>query len=110
ATPSGGGSGVPRYQVTIDGKTYGYGASGSHVTAVGRALVAAGFGKHYKVGPGPNWSDADTLNYADYQRSLGYSGSDADGVPGPTSLRKLLGTKSKPKARYEPFPGASWFK
>ncbi|WP_435613287.1 peptidoglycan-binding protein [Streptomyces sp. bgisy159] len=96
-TPQGGTSGpisdsVARYQVTINGLTYGYNAYGDHVTSVGRALVARGFGRHYEVGPGPRWSDADTLNYADYQRSLGYSGSDADGVPGETSLRALLGT------------------
>ncbi|MEW2635271.1 peptidoglycan-binding protein [Streptomyces sp. NPDC048389] len=81
----------PRYQVTIDGLAYGHGARGEHVTAVGRALVAAGHGDHYRVGPGPTWSDADTLNYASWQRSLGYSGADADGVPGKSSLRLLLG-------------------
>ena len=88
---------VVRYRVTIDGKQYGYGAKGPQVTAVGKALVAAGFGKHYKEGPGPNWTDADTRNYADYQESLGYSGKDADGVPGPTSLHKLMGKKSSSK-------------
>lgn len=81
---------VARYQVTIDGKSYGYGATGSQVTAVGQALVKRGFGKHYSVGPGPTWSDSDTLNYADYQKSLGLSGNDADGVPGADSLHKLL--------------------
>ncbi|MEV7781671.1 peptidoglycan-binding protein [Kitasatospora sp. NPDC088351] len=81
-----------RYQVTINGLPYGYGAHGDQVTEVGRALVAAGFGSHYQQGPGPDWTDADTLNYQDYQRSLGFSGSDADGVPGETSLRRLLGT------------------
>ncbi|MQS15437.1 peptidoglycan-binding protein [Streptomyces kaniharaensis] len=80
-----------RYQVTINGLRYGYGAYGYQVTAVGRALVANGFGGHYQSGPGPDWTDADTENYADYQRSLGYSGPDADGVPGETSLRALLG-------------------
>ncbi|MCX2971203.1 MULTISPECIES: peptidoglycan-binding protein [Streptomyces] len=68
------------------------GAHGDHVTAVGRALVSRGFGDAYKVGPGPNWTDADTANYRAYQLSLGYHGADADGVPGETSLRKLLGT------------------
>ncbi|MFD7121894.1 N-acetylmuramoyl-L-alanine amidase, partial [Streptomyces sp. NPDC059922] len=48
-----------RYQVTINGLAYGYGAQGAHVTAVGKALVARGFGRFYKVGPGPTWSDAD---------------------------------------------------
>ncbi|WP_436739916.1 peptidoglycan-binding protein [Streptomyces sp. BBFR102] len=104
--PSGGGSGsrVARYQVTINGLKYGYGAQGSHVTTVGQALVAKGFGRHYAEGPGPSWSDADTLNYADFQKSLGYTGSDADGVPGESSLKKLLGTlpgatASKPAAK-----------
>ncbi len=90
----GGGSGttVARYQVTINGLVYGYGAKGDHVTKVGEFLVKKGFGKHYTSGPGPTWTDADTLNYADYQRSLGYTGKAADGVPGEESLKKLLGT------------------
>jgi Glycosyl hydrolases family 25 len=81
---------APRHS-TIGGLAYGEGASGPHVTAVGRALVAAGFGSHYSKGPGPQWTEADTLNYADYQRSLGYTGADADGIPGEESLRRLLG-------------------
>lgn len=80
-----------RHQTVIGGLPYGYGARGPQVTAVGRALVAHGCGAHYRSGPGPDWTDADTLNYAAYQRSLGYSGADADGVPGETSLRRLLG-------------------
>ncbi|MFF9643690.1 peptidoglycan-binding protein [Kitasatospora aureofaciens] len=80
-----------RYQTTINGLQYGYGAQGDQVTEVGRALVAHGFGSHYQQGPGPNWTDADTENYADYQRSLGYTGQAADGVPGSDSLRQLLG-------------------
>ncbi|GAA3034418.1 peptidoglycan-binding protein [Kitasatospora sp. NPDC006786] len=80
-----------RYQVSINGLAYGYGAQGYQVTAVGRALVAHGFGDHYRSGPGPNWTDADTENYSDYQGSLGYSGQAADGVPGAGSLRRLLG-------------------
>ncbi|MGW1177603.1 peptidoglycan-binding protein [Kitasatospora sp. NPDC002543] len=80
-----------RYQNAVGGLSYGYGAHGPQVTLVGEALVAAGFGSHYSEGPGPDWTDADTLNYADYQRSLGFSGGDADGVPGEASLRRLLG-------------------
>ncbi|MFE7466340.1 peptidoglycan-binding protein [Streptomyces sp. NPDC057499] len=110
---SSGGSSFPsRARVTIGGLSYGYGAKGAHVTRVGQALVKRGFGKHYSEGPGPSWSDADTLNYRDFQRSLGYVGVDADGVPGPTSLTRLLGsTPGKPAApKYAPFPGAAWFK
>ncbi|MFJ9207490.1 peptidoglycan-binding protein [Streptomyces sp. NPDC102264] len=105
-----GGSSAPsRARVTIGGLTYGYGAKGDHVTRVGQALVKRGFGKHYTEGPGPTWTDADTLNYAAFQRSLGYTGADADGVPGPDSLARLLGsTPGKPALA--PFPGTAWFK
>ncbi|MEU3060644.1 peptidoglycan-binding protein [Streptomyces subrutilus] len=109
---SGGGSSPSRARVSIGGLSYGYGAKGEHVTRVGRALVAKGYGKHYAEGPGPTWSDADTLNYRDFQRSLGYVGADADGVPGPASLARLLGsTPGKPAApKLAPFPGTAWFK
>ncbi|MFE7191334.1 peptidoglycan-binding protein [Kitasatospora sp. NPDC057541] len=89
--PPGGGSGPARYRVTINGLEYGYGAHGPQVEEVGQALVRQGFGGHYQSGPDQDWRDADTLNYQDFQRSLGYSGSDADGVPGEASLRRLLG-------------------
>ncbi|MFD4799246.1 peptidoglycan-binding protein [Streptomyces anulatus] len=104
-----GGTGTARYQVTINGLAYGYGAKGTHVDKVGKALVKAGFGKHYTSGPGPVWTDADTLNYAAFQRSLGHKGKAADGVPGEASLKELLGalpSKSKPKP---PFPGRDKF-
>ncbi|GAA2825472.1 peptidoglycan-binding protein [Kitasatospora sp. CM 4170] len=96
-----------RYRTTINGLEYGYGAHGDHVTAVGEALVARGFGGHYQQGPGPDWSDADTANYQEFQRSLGYSGSDADGVPGEASLRQLLGYL--PSA-VPAFPGREYFR
>ncbi len=101
-----------RYKVTINGLPYGYGAVGDHVTRVGKALVAKGFGKHYAHGPSPTWSDADTRNYADYQKSLGLTGKAADGIPGEASLKKLLGTlpgKAPAAPANEPFPGAAFF-
>jgi hypothetical protein len=110
--------GPARYRVTINGLEYGYGATGAHVTAVGKALVAKGHGDAYQEGPGPTWSDADTENYAAFQRSLGYKGADADGVPGESSLRALLGSlpskpKGKPAAKPKPaapkFPGRDKF-
>ncbi|MGW0686558.1 peptidoglycan-binding protein [Streptomyces sp. NPDC002754] len=113
--PTGGTApGVARYQVTINGLSYGYGAEGSHVTRVGEALVAKGHGDAYEVGPGPKWTDADTEAYAAYQRSLGFSGADADGVPGESSLRSLLGTlpgktTAKPKPKPPAFPGRDKF-
>lgn len=58
------------------------------VTAMGKRLVAEGY-KGYKVGPGPQWTDADRAAYAWFQRKLGYRGADADGWPGKTSWDKL---------------------
>jgi hypothetical protein len=109
--------GIARYQVTINGLRYGYGAKGGHVTVVGEALVDAGFGRHYRVGPGPEWSDADTRCYQLFQLAMGYEGTaphqDADGVPGEVSLQQLLGKlpgKTPAKTTTAPpFPGRSAF-
>ncbi|WP_371480563.1 peptidoglycan-binding protein [Kitasatospora sp. NBC_00315] len=97
APPSAPASGAARRQVTIGGLPYGYGAHGPQVREVGAALVAAGYGSHYRSGPDEDWRDPDTLNYADYQRSLGFTGADADGVPGEESLRRLLGRVPGPR-------------
>ncbi|WP_053207961.1 CHAP domain-containing protein [Jiangella muralis] len=58
-----------------------------HVRTVERALVAEGL-------LDPKWSDASfgtktVAAYAAWQRRCGYSGRDADGVPGLDSLRRL---------------------
>ncbi|MEW1754062.1 peptidoglycan-binding protein [Streptomyces angustmyceticus] len=58
------------------------------ITAMGRRLVAEGCGK-YSNGPGPDWTNSDKNSYAAWQRKLGYSGSDADGVPGEKSWTAL---------------------
>ncbi|MFI9005109.1 peptidoglycan-binding protein [Streptomyces sp. NPDC053541] len=58
------------------------------VTAMGRRLVAEGCSR-YRSGPGPRWTAADRQSYAAWQRKLGYSGTDADGWPGPASWRAL---------------------
>ena len=58
------------------------------ITAMGKRLVAEHCSA-YGSGPGPQWTDADRESYRKWQRKLGYSGSDADGWPGPTSWAKL---------------------
>nr|BEK66823.1 hypothetical protein KPHV_40500 [Kitasatospora purpeofusca] len=58
------------------------------ITAMGRRLVEEGCSA-YSSGPGPQWTDADRQSYARWQRKLGYSGTDADGWPGPTSWARL---------------------
>ena len=66
-------------------------APGRHspiITAMGKRLVAEGCGR-YEVGPSPDWSEADQNSYAAWQRKLGFSGSDADGIPGKSSWDRL---------------------
>ncbi|MEU4496747.1 peptidoglycan-binding protein [Streptomyces sp. NPDC023998] len=66
-------------------------APGRHspiITAMGKRLVAEGCGR-YEVGPSPDWSEADQKSYAAWQRKLGFSGSDADGIPGKSSWDRL---------------------
>lgn len=62
------------------------------VTAMGERLVAEGCSA-YKVGPGPQWTDADRESYQKWQEKLGYRGTvegeAADGWPGPASWAAL---------------------
>lgn len=58
------------------------------ITEIGKRLVAEGCSR-YTVGPSPTWGPADIKSYAAWQRKLGYSGSAADGIPGPSSWAKL---------------------
>lgn len=66
------------------------GASNKYVTQLGKQLVKKGFGKHYKVGPGPSWGEADRRNVQDFQRSQKWTGADADGYPGPETWKRLF--------------------
>jgi hypothetical protein len=64
------------------------GQSSDIITRMGRRLVEEGCSA-YSVGPGPDWSDADRRSYAKWQEKCGYSGADADGIPGRTSWDRL---------------------
>ena len=66
------------------------GANNKYVTQLGRQLVKKGYGKHYKTGPGPRWSEADRRNVEAFQRAQGWRGGAADGYPGPETWRRLF--------------------
>lgn len=68
---------------------FGPGKVNQYILQLGKALVAKGYGKHYKVGPSTSWGDADRLNVQDFQRAQGWSGSDADGIPGAETWKRL---------------------
>ncbi|WP_078657954.1 peptidoglycan-binding protein [Streptomyces rimosus] len=74
--------------VIIDGKGYGPGAKGDHITELGRMLVRAGCSA-YTEGPGPDWTSADTESMRRYQLKIGDTGVDANGIPGPKQLARL---------------------
>lgn len=80
-----------------DGET-GTGAANSKddVLLVQKAL-AAKVGLNYSSGPG-TFGPATKAAYKKYQQSLGYSGSDADGIPGKSSLIRLGESSGKFRA------------
>ncbi|MEW2161456.1 peptidoglycan-binding protein [Streptomyces sp. NPDC007084] len=65
------------------------GKSSPIFTAMGKRLVARGFGRYYAVGPGPKLGQADVNAYEAFQRSLGYTGAAATWPPGPKSWSVL---------------------
>ncbi|MFI2465929.1 peptidoglycan-binding protein [Streptomyces globisporus] len=78
----------PKYEPFPGAAFFKVGRNGAVITAMGKRLVAEGCGR-YAVGPGPKWSEADRKSYAAWQRKLGFSGSDADGIPGKSSWDRL---------------------
>lgn len=59
------------------------------IAAMHKRLVAVGCNR-YKSTTGLNvWGSGDRASYQAWQEKLGYSGADADGVPGPASWSKL---------------------
>ncbi|MEV6007206.1 peptidoglycan-binding protein [Streptomyces sp. NPDC051976] len=69
---------------------FGPGHSNSHVTRLGAMLIGRGGGGYYEVGPGPRWGTADRDATRAFQRAQGWTGPDADGIPGPTTWSYLI--------------------
>lgn len=73
----------------MNGTRPALGKTSSIFTAMGKRLIARGFGRYYAVGPGPKLGQADVSAYEAYQRSLGYTGTAATWPPGKTTWNKL---------------------
>lgn len=82
------GGGVDR----LDPSNYYLGATGPHVTWLGQRLVAHGFGRFYKSGPGPVFTSVDRSAVAAFQKAQGWKGGAADGFPGHETLTRLAAT------------------
>ncbi|MGW2617325.1 peptidoglycan-binding protein [Streptomyces sp. NPDC001500] len=74
---------------------FGPGADNAYVTLLGRLLVERGAGRFYGSGPGPRWSAADGRATQAFQRAQGWSGADADGLPGPRTWSLLITGKGR---------------
>lgn len=88
---------------------FGAGTDNSHVTRLGRMLVNRGGARFYTTGPGRRWSDADRRATQAFQRAQGWSGPDADGLPGPATWAYLIGGRGRniPPAGSPGAPGRS---
>ncbi|MEV5877924.1 peptidoglycan-binding protein [Streptomyces sp. NPDC052101] len=97
-------------KVAYPGAVYfGPGASNDYVTLLGQMLVARGGRSYYPEGPGPVWGDADRRATLAFQLAQGWSGSEADGLPGPDTWDLLATGKGKdiaPGAAGEDLPRA----
>ena len=65
------------------------GKSHPATTLLGERLVAHGW-TGYSYGPSPVFSETDRTGVAWFQRNQGWTGSDADGVPGPVTWQRLM--------------------
>ncbi|MET8331916.1 peptidoglycan-binding protein, partial [Streptomyces sp. NPDC005181] len=74
---------------------FGPGASNTYVTQLGSMLVDRGGKRFYKVGPGPDWGDADRRATQAFQKAQGWSGKEADGIPGPDTWQLLVSGKGQ---------------
>ncbi|MGW2203968.1 peptidoglycan-binding protein [Streptomyces sp. NPDC001774] len=118
----GGGAAGPAATATAypGSEMFGPGANNAHVTRLGQLLVQRGGKQYYRQGPGPRWSEADRLATAAFQRSQGWQGKEADGMPGPHTWRLLVAGTGRsiggssgsggPSANAAGFPGRGYFR
>ncbi|MFG1808484.1 peptidoglycan-binding protein [Streptomyces sp. NPDC049040] len=81
----GGTSAVPPYP---EAGAFRPGARNDSVLALGRRLVAKGFGAGYR--PSGTWRETDRREVEAFQRAQGWTGRAADGHPGPETWRRLF--------------------
>ncbi|MGW6600616.1 peptidoglycan-binding protein [Streptomyces sp. NPDC055036] len=71
------------------------GQSNAAVTVLGQRLVVHGFGRFYKEGPGPKFTEADKDATQAFQKAQGWTGADADGYPGAETWKRLVAAPAK---------------
>lgn len=87
---------------------FGPGEDNAYVARLGRLLGEYGFGNHAAPGPGSRWGEAHRQATQAFQRAQGWTGPEADGLPGPDTWRLLVngtGRKAVPGAVTAPSDG-----
>jgi LysM repeat protein len=81
---------VVKYPPFPGTKYFGPGKNNKYVTQLGNALIKHGYKDFYRVGAGPKWSESDRKAVEAFQRSQGWSGKSADGIPGKETWDRLI--------------------
>ncbi|GAA2234188.1 peptidoglycan-binding protein [Streptomyces nogalater] len=93
---------------------FGPGADNAYVTRLGRMLIARGAAAYYASGPGPVWGETDRRATQAFQRAQGWTGAEADGLPGRTTWELLVTGRGKdigPSSHGVPgYPGRAFFR
>ncbi|MFG2617820.1 peptidoglycan-binding protein [Streptomyces sp. NPDC048507] len=88
-----GGSGTqqpkPAYEPFPGAAFFASGRRSPIIAAMHARLTAVGCSRYQSSLNADVWGSGDKASYQAWQRKLGYSGTDADGIPGPTSWAKL---------------------
>ncbi|MFJ3924866.1 peptidoglycan-binding protein [Streptomyces sp. NPDC090022] len=74
---------------------FGPGADNEYVAQLGRMLIDRGGRRFYPKGASTKWSDADRLATQAFQEAQGWTGADADGIPGEHTWRLLVQKQGK---------------
>ncbi|MCX4526022.1 peptidoglycan-binding protein [Streptomyces sp. NBC_01551] len=69
---------------------FGPGADNEYVKQLGNMLIDRGGRRFYPKGASSKWSDADKLATQAFQQAQGWTGADADGIPGAHTWRLLV--------------------
>lgn len=75
-------------------KYFRIGRTSKLITELGRALERVGY-RGYRIGPGPVFTYADKKAVRWFQLKQGWTGTDADGYPGPETWKRLKVRKPK---------------
>ncbi|MFD9337702.1 peptidoglycan-binding protein [Streptomyces sp. NPDC060028] len=80
----------PVVSATFPGASkFGPGADNEYVAQLGGLLIERGGARFYPKGASKLWTDSDRLATQAFQRAQGWTGSEADGIPGEHTWRLL---------------------